>query len=452
VIHRIQALWPRRLANQLACLLVLALLVSNGMALLVLQRTGALIHPLSRSLSVEQVANAYLMALQAQGEVGAQASEALRGGPVRTWLAAQADVAPHAMRHEEQQLSVALAARLVPPPPHPARVQLERASGAMARSMAWLPTRQNRLHLRTSIPLPDGRYLNVLQYPTVAYAWSDLLAYALPVSSIPLLLVVLFFVRRVVHPVKQLADATERLSRGVWAAPLPLSGPKEARDLTRAFNLMQERIGRHVESRTRMFAALSHDLNTPITEVRLQLELVDDVALRNDLRDSVVELQAMVKETLDFIRDDVQQEGSALTSLSGILEDLARRYTTLGKPVTWQIVDGVHCQCRPLALKRALTNLIDNALRHAGDAVVQLHRQADGQTRIEILDHGSGIDPDLLEQVFDRPSRSTEREGLGLGLTLARSCIRAHGGELTLENRPPAGMCAVIVLPANVST
>jgi signal transduction histidine kinase len=263
-----------------------------------------------------------------------------------------------------------------------------------------------------------------------------------------------------VRPVKILAEATERVSRGEWIAPLTLSGPKEARDLTHAFNVMQARIARHVESRTRMFAALSHDLNTPITEVRLQLELLEDTPLREDLLESLGELQAMVGATLDFMRGDVQHEPMASASLDGLLKDLARRYRTLGAPVDWHIQDRLECHCRPLALKRALTNLIDNALRHAGDAVVRLEQQADGSARIDILDHGKGIATARLDHVFEPfvqlnknpTSGDAAKAGLGLGLTIARSCIQAHGGELWLENRPPAGLCAVIVLPAAMQT
>jgi signal transduction histidine kinase len=289
-----------------------------------------------------------------------------------------------------------------------------------------------------------------LQHPAGAYEWSRLLAYTLPVTTIPVLLIVIFFMRRVVKPVKDLAQATERVSRGEWIAPLPLTGPQEARDLTLAFNVMQERIARHVEGRTRMLAAISHDLNTPITELRLQVELLEDGSLRDDMLESLAELRAMVRETLDFVRGDALQEKTRTVSVNGLLDDLARRYQTLEQPVSWGVIEPIDCHCRPLALKRAITNLIDNALKHAGDAQVSVWLEEGGLIRLEILDHGPGIEPSWLTQVFE-PFVQLGRGGaggVGLGLAIARACIQAHGGELALENRPPAGLCAVVRLPA----
>ncbi|WP_122448813.1 HAMP domain-containing protein, partial [Pseudomonas viridiflava] len=135
----------------------------------------------------------------------------------------------------------------------------------------WAP-----LRLRTSIDLLNGSQLNAIQHPAGGYEWGHMLAYTLPVTTIPVLLIVVFFMRRIVQPIKSLAQATERVSRGEWIPPLPMTGPQEARDLTTAFNVMQERIARHVEGRTRLLAAISHDLNTPITELRLQMELLEE--------------------------------------------------------------------------------------------------------------------------------------------------------------------------------
>jgi signal transduction histidine kinase len=211
---------------------------------------------------------------------------------------------------------------------------------------------------------------------------------------------------------------------------------------------MQVNLARHVEGRTRMLAAVSHDLNTPITELRLQVELLESGAARDDMLESLGELSAMVRETLDFVRDDAVQEATATLSLSDLLDDLAKRYQRLRQPVTWAGAPALLLTCRPLALKRALTNLIDNALRHAGDADLSLAREDNGWLRIEILDHGQGLPEAWLSKVFEPfVQRGVSDGGVGLGLAIARSCIQAHGGELVLENRPPAGLCAVVRLP-----
>lgn len=446
-----QRLWPQRLAHQLILLLALALLIAHALSILLLQRNGALIHPLSREQVLEQLSTAYL-AVEGLAEVESQRLLGVMGSEQsRFWVAAKAEVEPFAMHPEERRLAAELAARLHRPVSS-IRLQLEREHGGPAREDVLSPAGWAPLRLRSTLELPSGQYLNARQHPTGAYEWRRLLAYALPVSTLPIVLILLFFALRVVRLFRTLASATEQISRGDWLARLPQSGPREAQELTAAFNVMQERLARHVEGRTQMLASLSHDLNTPLTELRLQLELVADDALREDLLESLDELRQMVAETLHFIRDESIQEATSRVSLNALLDDLVCRYQTLGKPVTWVNGEALFCRGRPLALKRALTNLIDNALRYAGDARLSLARKG-RDLHLEILDHGPGIDPAALGQVFEPFVQLQARDGLGvgLGLSIARACIQAHGGTLTLENRPPAGLCAVVRLPADTA-
>ena len=448
-MHALSRLWPRTLARQLSLLLLLALLASNAIAMLFLQRTGSLIHPLSRSFSLERLGIAYHTAIDLPADETAHLLEAMGTGDTRFWIAATPEVPPFELRPEEQRLANELRRQLQLDNATSIGMQLERISGANARTHVFSPAGWAPLRLRSSIPLPDGSYLNAVQYPAGAYEWGRVLAYSLPVTTLPVLLIVMFFIARVVRPVKTLAQATERVSRGEWIAPLAETGAQEARDLTAAFNTMQANLARHVEGRTRMLAAVSHDLNTPITELRLQVELLEPGETRDDMLESLAELSAMVRETLNFVRDDAVQEPTSTLSLSGLLDDLAKRYQRLQQPVTWHGAPPLMLTCRPLALKRALTNLIDNALHHAGDASLALRREADGWLRIEILDHGHGLPEDWLSKVFEPfVQRGVSDGGVGLGLAIARSCIQAHGGELVLENRPPAGLCAVVRLPA----
>lgn len=446
-------LWPRRMAHQLGLQLLLALLACNAIAMLYLQHTGALLHPLSRTLALERLITAYHAAEGLVPEDASHLLAAMQTHEAHFWVASKAVADTHDMRPEEQRLITDLRQRLPLPDGALIGMQLERTSGGNAREWVFSGAGWAPLRLRTSIDLPNGGYLNAIQHPTGGYEWTRILSYSLPVTTLPVLLIVFFFMRRVVQPVNSLAQATERVSRGEWIAPLPLSGPQEARDLTLAFNLMQERIARHVEGRTRMLAAISHDLNTPITELRLQIELLDDSPDRDDMLESLGELQAMVRETLNFVRGDAVQEDTVRISLSDLLDDLTRRYASMGQAIGWNRGAEIFCRCRPLALKRALTNLIDNALRHAGDAHLSAWT-ADGEIVVEVLDHGPGIEQAWLSQVFEpfvqlgqRSSDHSQGGGLGLGLAIARSCIQAHGGELILENRPPAGLCAVVRLP-----
>lgn len=448
-MRALRRLWPRTLARQLSLLLLLALLASNAIAMLFLQRTGSLIHPLSRSFSLERLSTAHHTAIDLPPDETAHLLAAMSTGETRLWIAPTPEVAPFELRPEEQRLANELRAQLQLDNATTIGMQLERVSGADARTHVFSPAGWAALRLRSSVALPDGSYLNAVQYPAGAYEWGRVLAYSLPVSTLPVLLIVMFFIARVVRPVKTLALATARVSRGEWIAPLPERGPQEARDLTAAFNTMQANLARHVEGRTRMLAAVSHDLNTPITELRLQVELLEPGPSRDDMLESLAELSAMVRETLNFVRDDALQEPTTTVSLTGLLDDLAKRYQRLQKAVTWNGAPPLMLTGRPLALKRALTNLIDNALHHAGDASLSLAREDDGRLCIEILDHGQGLPEAWLSKVFEPfVQRGVSDGGVGLGLAIARSCIQAHGGELLLENRPPAGLCAVVRLPA----
>ena len=447
-------LWPKRMTQQLGVLLLLALLASNGIAMLYLQKTGALIHPLSRKLAVERLITAWHATQGLSPHDASRLLASMQTEDSHFWVATRAAADDVDMRPEEHRLVAALRKRMSLPTEVMIGMQLERISGGPAREHVFVAAGWAPLKLRTSIDLGNGQYLNAIQHPAGGYEWGRMLAYTLPVTTIPVLLIVIFFMRRVVQPVRTLAHATERVSRGEWIPPLPLSGPQEARDLTTAFNVMQERIARHVEGRTRMLAAISHDLNTPITELRLQMEVLEESPERDDMLESLDELRAMVRETLNFVRGDAVQEATVDVSLSAMLDDLAKRYASMGKPIGWQRGADIHCRCRPLALKRALTNLIDNALCHAGDANLKLGVEASGDIRLEVLDHGPGIEPTWLAQVFEpfvqlsqNGADTSQGGGLGLGLAIARSCVQAHGGELILENRPPAGLCAVVRLP-----
>lgn len=449
----LRRLWPRRLLHQLSLLLCLALLASHLIGMLLLHRHGSLLHPLSRDASLERLATAYHAARELGPGQAATLLAQMGDSETRFWIDTRPEVPSFVPRAEERRLGRDLRARLQLPGDAGMVLQLERVSGVDARSHLLSPAGWAPLRLRSTLDLGDGRYLNAMQHPSGAYRWSSVLAFSLPMTTVPVLLVVIFCISRVVRPVKSLAQASERLSRGEWIAPLPLDGPQEARELTHAFNTMQASLARHVEGRTRLLAAISHDLNTPLTELRLQVELLDPGPARDDMLESLDELTAMVRETLAFVRDDAVQEPTRTLALDDLLDDLARRYRLLQQPVEWQGADGVMLSCRPLALKRALTNLIDNALTHGGATRLSVFEDA-GRVRLEILDQGEGLPEAWLGKVFEPfvqlhrgGAHARKGGGLGLGLAIARACIQAHGGELALENRPPAGLCAVVRLP-----
>ncbi|ROR21501.1 signal transduction histidine kinase [Comamonas sp. BIGb0124] len=460
------------MAHQYGLLLLLALLASHLLAILLIQRTGELIHPLSRQQALSTLTSAYRLAalessrpdalLAALGPPSAKSAGVAPGlepaQPARLWLSAQADVDGFEMRQEEQRLAADVRKALELGASVPVWIQIERLSGQHARSGVLSTAGWEPLQLRASIAQPGGRWLNARQSLHGGYDWTRILAFSLPVSIVPVLVVAWLLALRLIRPLKALIAATARVNHGRPLPPLPVHGPHEARELITQFNAMQDRIARHVDGRTRLLAAISHDLRTPVTALRLQAELIDDDTLRQDMLESLAELQAMVEETLDFARAEGQAEAWRTLDMARTVADIVERYRHLGQAVRWvgaPPVQPIPWPCKPIALKRAIANLVDNALRHAGDVQVDIgiDRQPGGGTLLIVVqDRGPGIASDQLEQVFEPfhrldASRGRQDAGLGLGLSIARACVVSQGGQLVLANRDGGGLRASITLP-----
>ena len=258
-------------------------------------------------------------------------------------------------------------------------------------------------------------------------------------------------VRWVTGPLAELATAAEKLGEDINRPPLPETGPSEAQRAARAFNTMQRRLSRFISDRTRIFTAMSHDLKTPITRLRLRSEMLDDEALRAKFVKDLEEMEAMVSHSLDFMRDASTQEAVQRMDAMALLESLQIDYQDTGNTVEIEGSIGHPYPGRPLALRRCLTNLVDNAIRYGGRATVRVEDTAERLT-IRVLDNGPGIPDEELEQVFEpffrgEASRSRDTGGTGLGLGIARNIARAHGGDLVLRNRPEGGLEAMLSLP-----
>lgn len=258
-------------------------------------------------------------------------------------------------------------------------------------------------------------------------------------------------VRWVTGPLSELATAAEKLGEDINRAPLPETGPIEAQRAARAFNTMQLRLSRFIADRTRVFTAMSHDLKTPITRLRLRAEMLEDEVLRGKIAKDLQEMEAMVTQTLDFMRDASTGEAVQRIDAMALLESLQADYRDTGSSVE---IEGKVAQPypgRPLALRRCLGNLVDNALRYGGSATLKVEDAAD-RLSIRILDRGPGIPEAELPQAFEpffrgEASRSRETGGTGLGLGIARNIARAHGGDLVLQNRAEGGLEAILTLP-----
>ena len=269
------------------------------------------------------------------------------------------------------------------------------------------------------------------------------------ISMLLVIVVLMIMMRRITQPLKRLTSAAQRLGIGEQVEPLPEKGPKDIRETIRSFNQMNNRLQRFVSDRTRMLAALSHDLRTPITTLRLRVELMPDSPDRDQLLSTLDEMQQMSEATLAFMRQASDTEATRKVELNAMLDSLCEDYVELGRDVQYTETDETIISCRPVSMKRALRNLIDNAVKYGDQARVSLNTQ-DDKVRIVIEDNGPGIPEDRMDKVFEpffrlEESRNRDTGGIGLGMAIARNIIRNHGGDIQLENTG-AGLKVVINL------
>lgn len=262
----------------------------------------------------------------------------------------------------------------------------------------------------------------------------------------------LWAARSVTAPLSLFGAAAERLGRNVDAPPLPENGPEEVRKAAAAFNGMQARIKRFIADRTTMLAAISHDLRTPLTRMRLRVEFVTDDEDRAKLIADLDEMEAMIAEALAFARNEAETEAPVAVDLQVLAERIAADQVAVGALVAVAPGPEALIPGRPSALKRALTNLVRNAVLYGGSARISVETRAEGFA-IHVDDDGPGLDEADLERVFTpflrlEESRNKASGGVGLGLSVARSTARAHGGDITLANRPEGGLRATLFLPA----
>jgi signal transduction histidine kinase len=273
------------------------------------------------------------------------------------------------------------------------------------------------------------------------------------VSTLILILSAVFLsvlaVRLVVRPLRDVAGQAEQIGRDLQTPEMPETGPSEVRRVALAMNSMQRKIRQLFEQRSRFLAAVSHDLRTPITRMRLRAELIDDDELRKRMERDLAEMERMVQQTLEFMRDGDSREAPGKIDLNALLDALVEDIAEQGREVVFEPVGRPVIESRPLALKRCIGNLLSNALRHGVKVELRVMPSAPGIS-IEVLDDGPGIPEDELEHVFEafyRLDKSRSDSGTGLGLSIARAIAESLGGSLTLKNRDSGGLVARLVLP-----
>lgn len=314
--------------------------------------------------------------------------------------------------------------------------------------------REERRHfLLVATPLKDGRWLSVkarLPRPPLQWAWPALVSVAL--AAIAVTAVVWITVARIARPMEALVTAADQLGRAEAPKPLPLAGPSEVRRVTTSFNAMADRITRLLDERARTLAAIGHDLRSPITAMRIRLEMVDDAETRERLEACVDEIQSLVEAALALARGGGVEEPKARIDLAALLGTIVAELKEAGGEAALDAPAVLEIEARPAALKRALRNIAENAVRYGEIARIAAERDADS-VRITIDDDGPGIPQTERERVFDpfvrlEGSRSRETGGAGLGLAIARAVIDGHDGTIALEAGPSGGTRAVIRLPA----
>ena len=330
----------------------------------------------------------------------------------------------------------------IPPMPHLAPEMAE-------MHLAMMRGELSAIEMQLSIALADGQWLNVgtrFERPPLQWPWASIVSFGIT-AAIILVSACWFLLTRLTGPLLRVSRAADQLGRGEAVDPLPLIGPSEVRGLTQAFNRMQARLTRFVADRTRLLAALGHDLRSPLTAMRVRAEMVDEDETRDSLVASIEEMQEMVDATLAFARGMASSEVYETVDLGAYLKQLQ---ADMIDGFTLDTANSISVRLRPQSVRRALRNIIENAQRYGGGAEVTFVHDAE-YVQIRVSDNGPGVPEAELEQVFEpffrlEKSRSRETGGTGLGLSIARTIVRAHGGDVALTNRTEGGLLVTVTL------
>jgi signal transduction histidine kinase len=478
------AIWPKRLAAQLITLLLFALIATQVVSLVILldERRHAL-RAADRAQVLARTASIVRLMEATPAELHPHILSTASSPRLRFWVARDHAVDAAIEAHRHNPLQQRLDELLEGSSPQvlveltdergemwdwfergrdddregddEARVEGDRAfrqAAAAAERRREHRRKWRQMSLVASVRLTDGRWLNVetgLPRASAAIALPSLISTG--VMAVAISVIVALMIRRMTRPMADLASAAERLGRGEAVPPMAERGPEDVRQTTRAFNRMHDRLQRFVQDRTRMLAAISHDLRTPLTSLRLRAEFVDDEETRTKILETLDEMERMTEATLAFAREEARREDTRTVDLAALVDSLCQDLRDLDMDVAYSGPPSLLYPCRSVSLKRALRNLIENAVAYGSRARVSL-TGADQEVRITIDDDGPGISERDFERVFApfvrlEESRSQETGGIGLGMAIARSIVRGHGGDITLANRAGGGLRVALHLP-----
>jgi signal transduction histidine kinase len=315
------------------------------------------------------------------------------------------------------------------------------------------PLANDQKRHKVGIALPDGSMISarVLRDPRPRLwvgSWIATLLFAI----ISVSLLSLWAAHALTAPLSAFAKAAESFSVNGAAAPLPERGPEEIRFVAKALNRMRERITTLIDDRTKMLAAISHDLRTPITRMRLRAEFIEDEVHRHRMMSDLDQMRSMLESVLSFLRNDRKLEAMTLTDIASTLQLVADQFSDIGHNVGYEGPEHAMATVRPDDLTRSVTNLVENSVRYGALATIRLKVSNDIAT-IEVEDDGPGIS-DARKEVMLEPfvrgddaRNMDDTTGFGLGLSIARTVVLAHGGKLSMHDRQPHGLIVRIELP-----
>ncbi len=463
----LRRLWPKRLAGQMIALLLLALVLAQiaTLAIFADERRFA-IRAVDRSQLLGRAAAVARLLERSPPSLHDDILETASERRIRYWLSRQSAVAEGEDEHHTLTFRRGLADLIGDRHNRELRIIVDDDDDDWHRwwrdrddngenqrgKRRWRRHRDHMPMIIVSMQLEQGHWLNLesrlrppdLGWKLPALTWLGFMGIALST-------VVIFMVRRITQPMAALASAAERAGRGEAISPLREVGPLDVRQTTAAFNRMHNRLQRFVKDRTQMLAAMSHDLRTPITTLRLRAEFIEDEEIKEKILETLEDMQRMAEATLAFVREEAAVEPTRMVDLAALIESVASDLADLGRNVRFEETERLDYACRPSGMKRALRNLLENAVRYGDSADVKLV-DVENELQVIIDDNGPGISENEIERMFQPfvrldESRSVEGGGIGLGLAIARSIVRNHGGDITLANRDNGGLRATISLP-----
>ncbi|AYD04279.1 ATP-binding protein [Neorhizobium sp. NCHU2750] len=305
-----------------------------------------------------------------------------------------------------------------------------------------------------SVRISNAAWLNAVYFsPLGNPVFSLQLPVTIGIASALVVVMGIVIALRIARPLRHLASAADAIGRGDFSTDLPRSRSDEIQRLTSAFDNMRTRLQRFIDDRTLLVAAVGHDLRTPLTALKLRAEQIEDEALQQKMIYTIDEMRDITDAVLTLSREGADGEPTRAVDLASLIASLCDDLSDIGLSVNFEDAPRIDYSCRPAALRRAIRNLIENAVRYAGHAEVSL-ACGGGEILIMVRDEGPGIDPSKLSDVFIpffriEASRSRQTGGAGLGLSIARMIIRQHGGDIKLTNTA-SGLEAAVHLPGDI--